>query len=338
VPSTPALPRRVVVVIFDRLQPLDAVGPIEVFDHVNTALGHRSYQIEVVAPQRGPVTSASSLTLTAPMALADVDGDLDTLVVAGGLGVYPLLRQVAVIDEIRRLAARSRRVTSVCTGAYLLAEAGLLDGRRVATHWMSCDDLQRRYPSLEVDPEPIFIRDGHVITSAGVTAGMDLALHLVEEDHGHELALEVARSLVLFLRRPGNQAQLSTVLDRQATSSQPLRDLQHWVLENLGDDLSVATLAAHVHQSPRTFARRFRDEVGLTPARWVEGLRLEEARRLLETTAEPVDQIARRCGLRAESIRRLFHRTLGVGPTEYRRRFGSNVRSVGHPQRTRSAS
>jgi transcriptional regulator GlxA family with amidase domain len=337
VPTTPVLTRRVVVVVFDQLQTLDAVGPIEVFDHVNTALGRRCYQIEVAAPQRGAVTSASGLTLTAPTALSDVDGDLDTLVVSGGLGVYPLLRQADIIAEIRRLAGCSRRVTSVCTGAYLLAEAGLLDGRRVATHWMSCDDLQHRYPALEVDPEPIFIRDGHVITSAGVTAGMGLALHLVEEDHGHDLALEVARSLVLFLRRPGNQAQLSAVLDRQATASPPLRHLQHWVLENLGSNLSVATLAARVHQSPRTFARRFRDEVGLTPARWVEGLRLEEARRLLETTTEPVDQIARRCGLQPESIRRLFHRTLGVGPTEYRRRFGSDIRPL-HRHTDRSAS
>ncbi len=317
--------RRVVVVVFDRFQSLDALGPIEVFDHANGSLRQRAYQLDVAAPDAGPVAASSGVTLAVEHALADIVGPIDTLVVAGGLGVYPALRDPAVVAHIRRLAGAARRVTSVCTGAYLLAEAGLLAGHRVTTHWMSCADLQERYPDLDVDPEPIFIREGNLATSAGVTAGMDLALHLVEEDHGHALALEVARSLVLFLRRPGTQAQLSAVLAHQATASAPLRELQQWVVEHLDEDLTVARLAARAHQSPRTFARRFRDDVGTTPARWVEGLRLEEARRLLETTTEPVDQVARRCGLQPEAIRRLFHRNLGVGPSEYRRRFGTPI-------------
>jgi transcriptional regulator GlxA family with amidase domain len=321
--STSAPTRRVVVVVFDRFQSLDALGPIEVFDHANGSLRRPAYRLELAAPAPGPVAASSGVTLAVEHALHDIVGPIDTLVIAGGLGVYRAVRDPEVVAHIGRLAAASRRVTSVCTGAYLLAEAGLLTGHRVTTHWMSCDDLQSRYPDLEVDPEPIFIREGNLATSAGVTAGMDLALHLVEEDHGHALALEVARSLVLFLRRPGTQAQLSAVLAHQATTSAPLRDLQHWVVDNLDQDLTVARLAARVHQSPRTFARRFRDDVGTTPARWVEGLRLEEARRLLETTTDPVDQVARRCGLQPEAIRRLFHRTLGVGPSEYRRRFGT---------------
>jgi transcriptional regulator GlxA family with amidase domain len=262
--------------------------------------------------------------VVAPHALADVDADdLDTLVVAGGNGVYPLRREAEVVEQVRRLAVGARRVASVCTGAYLLAEAGLLDGRRVATHWIACDHLQQCYPALEVDPDPIFVSDGRLATSAGVTAGMDLALQFVEDDHGHALALDVARSLVLFLRRPGNQAQLSAPLAGQIAESTPLRTLQEWVVEHLADDLTVDRLAERAGQTPRTFARRFRDEVGMTPARWVEALRLEQARRLLEEGRQPVDEVARRCGLRPESIRRLFHRQLGLGPSEYRRRFGT---------------
>jgi transcriptional regulator GlxA family with amidase domain len=314
----------VVVVVFDGFQSLDAVGPVEVFDHASAALGRRVYRVELVAPAAGPIRASSGLGVVAEQALSSVDpGGIDTLVVAGGLGVYPALDSSEVIGGIARLARSARRVASVCTGAYLLAEAGLLDGLRVTTHWMACDDLARRYPAVEVDPEPIFVDHGTVATSAGVSAGMDLALHFVEQDHGRELALDVARALVLFLRRPGNQAQLSAPLTGQLADSATWSDLQRWVVENLDRDLSVAELAARANQSPRTFARRFTSEVGITPARWVEGLRLEQARRLLEETDQPVDRVARRCGLRPESIRRLFHRHLGVGPREYRDRFGA---------------
>jgi transcriptional regulator GlxA family with amidase domain len=337
--------RRVVVVIFDQFQSLDALGPIEVFDHASTALGQPAYVLEVVAPEAGPVASSSRVQVTADRALAEVDdADLDTLVVAGGNGVYALLDRPEVVAEVRRLAAAARRVASVCTGAYLLAEAGLLDGRRVTTHWIACDHLQERYPALEVDPDPIFVSDGRLATSAGVTAGMDLALQFVEDDHGHALALDVARSLVLFLRRPGNQAQLSAPLSGQLADSTPLRDLQEWVVEHLADDLTVDRLAERANQSPRTFARRFREEVGMTPARWVEALRLEQARRLLEEGRQPVEEVARRCGLQPESIRRLFHRQLGLGPSEYRRRFGAAVTTptptpaTTTPTTTRSAS
>lgn len=315
--------RRVVIVVFDGFESIDAFGPIEVFDHATTAPGdHGGYDIELVAPVPGPVLTSSGIPVTTRGLYAISDRPIDTLVVVGGIGVYDSVHDAALISKIRELAARSRRVASVCTGAYLLAEAGLLDGRRVTTYWMACDDLQRRYPAIRVDPEPIFIIDGDIATSAGVTTGMDLALAFVEQDHSRELALDVARSLVLFLRRPANQAQLSAAMSLPASMSDELNDLQSWVIENLDADLSVDGLAARTHQSPRTFARRFRDEMGTTPAKWIEQVRLEEARRLLEDTHEPVDRVARRCGLRPESIRRLFHRHLGVGPTEYRRRFG----------------
>lgn len=336
VPSPPVR-RRVVVVAFPGFQSLDALGPIEVFDHASTALGHRAYTTELVAPSAGAVVASSGVAVVADRSLDQVDGtDLDTLVVAGGTGVYVAIEQADVVAEVERLAGAARRVASVCTGAYLLAETGVLDGRRVTTHWMACDHLQRCYPDLDVDPAPIFVSDGSVATSAGVTAGMDLALQFVEDDHGHALALDVARALVLFLRRPGDQAQLSGPVTGTITDSSPLRPLREWVVGHLDGDLSVDRLAERAGQSPRTFARRFRAEVGLTPARWVETLRLEQARRLLEEGTEPVDEIARRCGLQPEAIRRLFHRHLGLAPTEYRRRFGAGARrhaETGHPAR-----
>jgi transcriptional regulator GlxA family with amidase domain len=328
---SPTSARRVVVIVFDRFQSLDAFGPIEVFDHASTAVGRPLYDIQVVAagPRPAPATprpvrASNGVAVLADAPLADTDAtDLDTMLIAGGNGVYDLLDDPDTTAHVRRLAGGARRVASVCTGAYLLAEAGLLDRRRATTHWLSCEHLAGRYPDVEVDPEPIFVRDGPVSTSAGVTAGMDLALDFVEEDHGHPLALDVARSLVLFLRRPGTQAQLSGALSGQLAITQPLRDLHEWVLDHLDAELTVDRLAARAHQSPRTFARRFRAEVGMTPARWVEALRLEQARRLLEETPTTVDEVARRCGLGPESFRRLFHRHLGVSPREYRRRFGS---------------
>jgi transcriptional regulator GlxA family with amidase domain len=222
------------------------------------------------------------------------------------------------------MTPRVRRFGSVCTGAFILAEAGLLDGRRATTHWGSCALLAQRYPRVSVDPNPIFVRDGNVYTSAGVTAGMDLALALVEEDHGHEVALGVARELVLFLRRPGGQSQFSAQLAVQSADRAPLRDLQAWIADNLGGDLSVPALAAHAAMSPRNFARVFTQEVGVTPARFVEQARVEAACRRLEESANGVDAIAAECGFGStESMRRAFLRRLRVPPSAYRHRFAS---------------
>jgi transcriptional regulator GlxA family with amidase domain len=210
----------------------------------------------------------------------------------------------------------------VCSGAFVLAEAGLLDGRRATTHWSVCDALARRYPAVTVDPDPIFVRDGNVITSAGVTAGMDLALALVEDDLGRDVALAVARRLVLFLRRPGSQSQFSAQLAGQIAERDPLRDAQRLIAERPDADLSVAALARHVGMSERNFARCFRDEVGLTPARYVEQARVETARRLLEETDDGVEAVARRAGFgTAETMRRTFLRVVRTSPNDYRQRF-----------------
>jgi transcriptional regulator GlxA family with amidase domain len=214
----------------------------------------------------------------------------------------------------------------VCTGAFVLAAAGLLDGRRATTHWRSCASLARRYPQITVDADPIFVRDGNIYTSAGVTAGMDLALALVEEDHGREVALHVARELVLFLRRPGGQSQFSAQLAVQAADREPLRELQAWIADHLDQDLSIPALAARVAMSERNFARVFTREVGVTPARFVETARIEAARRRLEESSHGVEAVAAQCGFgTAESMRRTFLRRLRVPPSAYRHRFTSTA-------------
>jgi transcriptional regulator GlxA family with amidase domain len=314
--------RRIVVIAYPGVQALDVVGPVEVFSAANRMSGEDHYDVSVAAPAQGPVRSMSGLALGADRRIGALRAAFDTLVVAGGDGTADALRDRSLIDAIRRLAGRARRVTSVCSGAFLLAEAGLLDGRRATTHWSVCDLLARLYPTVDVDPEPIFVRDGHVYTSAGVTAGMDLALALVEDDLGREVALAVARRLVLFLRRPGNQAQFSAQLAAQLAQRDDVRDVQRWIADHPEDDLSVAALATRARMSERSFARWFAHEVGVTPGRYVEQVRVEAARRLLEETDDPVARIARSSGFGApETMRRAFMRALRIGPTEYRRRF-----------------
>jgi transcriptional regulator GlxA family with amidase domain len=247
----------------------------------------------------------------------------DTLVVAGGQGARAAVADRELIAWLREAAPRVRRLASVCTGAFLLAEAGLLDGRRATTHWRACAALARDYPRVRVDPDPIFVRDGNVYTSAGVTSGMDLALALVEEDHGREVALGVARGLVLFLKRPGGQSQFSAQLSAQLASRQPIQELQAWIVENVHRDLSVDALAARAGMSPRNFARVFTREVGATPARFVEIARVEAARRRLEEEGgRGVEAVASECGFgSAETLRRAFLRRLRVSPADYRARF-----------------
>jgi transcriptional regulator GlxA family with amidase domain len=226
------------------------------------------------------------------------------------------------MDWVRGVAKRARRVASVCTGAFILAEAGLLNGKRATTHWMFADKLGRQYPRVIVEPDHIYVRDGHVYTSAGVTAGMDLALALVEEDFGGTIALQVAQRLVLFLRRPGGQTQFSTLLSSQASENKPLHELQVWMAENLQEDLSINHLASRVAMSPRNFARAFVREVGVTPAHLTEQLRVEAARRELETTDRGLESVAARAGFgSAEVMRRAFQRCVGTSPSHYRERF-----------------
>ena len=318
---TPQRTRRIVLVAFPDVQSLDVTGPSEVFSLAERA-APGAYAIELVSIDGGPVPASSGLTLLAHSSTAACRGAIDTLVVAGGLGARDAARDERLVSWIRLAARRSRRVSSVCTGAFLLARAGLLDGRRATTHWAAFDALRRNYPSIEVQSDPIFVRDGNVYTSAGVTAGIDLSLALVEEDLGRRAALDVARALVLFVRRPGGQAQFSAGLAGQAADRPSLRDLQDWIADNLDRDLSVTALAARAFMSPRNFARVFAREVGVTPGAYVESVRIERARVLLETTALPLEEVGARCGFGTpETLRRGFARRLRVSPSEYRRRF-----------------
>jgi transcriptional regulator GlxA family with amidase domain len=315
-------PRRVVIVAFSGVQPLDVLGPAEVFTQAAT-LVPGAYSVELVARDAGPVRS-TSVGLVAERAFRNCRGAIDTLIVAGGPGSRAAARDSATVAFVRNAARRARRVCSVCTGAFVLAKAGLLEGRRATTHWASCDRLAERNPGVVVEHDPIFVRDGNVYTSAGVTAGMDLSLALVEEDLGREAALVVARWMVLFVKRPGGQAQFSAQLSAQTAEREPLRELQEWIAGNLDADLSVPALAARAHMSERNFARAFRREVGMTPAAYVEIARVEAARIALESAGTPVDVVARRAGFgTVETMRRAFHRRLGVGPAEYRARFTS---------------
>jgi transcriptional regulator GlxA family with amidase domain len=314
--------RRLTILAFPQVQALDVVGPTEVFSVANRLSRAPRYRIELVSSTGAPLTTSSGLGLTPHRAIASVRGPIDTLMVAGGPGVADALEDDRLIRWIRAAARRSRRVGSVCNGAFLLAEAGLLDGRRATTHWAECEALQSRYPAVTVEPEPIFIRDGKLFTSAGVTAGIDLSLALVEDDAGAALARNVARGLVLFLRRPGDQAQFNAGQPWHRAAREPLRELQGWIGENLDADLSVPALAKRAFMSPRNFARAFRREVGLTPAAYVEAVRLEGARAELEAGNSSIEKIAQRCGFgTVDTLRRAFQRHLNVNPAEYRSRF-----------------
>jgi transcriptional regulator GlxA family with amidase domain len=323
-PHHDGMSRRVVVVVYPGIQSLDVTGPVEVFSTANRQTGTSHYRFEIVASTAGAVDTSSGLGLRVDQPVRSVRGPIDTLLVAGGDGVTGAIADAPLVAAVRRLARHSRRVTSVCSGAFVLAEAGLLDGRRATTHWSVCDLMARRYPNVTVDADPIFVRDGNVMTSAGVTAGMDLALALVEDDLGRDVALTVARQLVLFLRRPGSQSQFSAQLAGQIAERDPLRDAQRFIAEQPDADLSVAALARRAGMSERNFARCFRDEVGVTPARYVEQARVETARRLLEETDGGVEEIARRSGFgTAETMRRTFVRIVRTSPNDYRRRFTS---------------
>jgi transcriptional regulator GlxA family with amidase domain len=312
--------RTVLIALFDGVQSLDVTGPLEALAGARTETGEPGYLVRTASLDGGQVRTSSGLRLTPDGALPGDARGLDLLLVPGGPGA----RHVApeLVAWVRGHAGQARRLASVCTGAFVLAEAGLLAGRRVTSHWAYCDELAARHPDVTVDPDPIFVADGNIITSAGVTAGIDLALALIEEDLGRAMALAVARHLVVFLRRPGSQSQFSAQLQAQTAASQPIRHVQHWISEHLGQDLSVEALALRASLSPRQFARVFAAEVGVTPGRYVELVRLEAARRRLEDSADGIEEAARACGYGTpEAMRRAFVKTLGVNPAEYRRRF-----------------
>jgi transcriptional regulator GlxA family with amidase domain len=307
---------RVVFVAYPGITALDLVGPHEVLG----AAG--GYELIVAAAASGPIATTRGPDLLAARAFGGIRGTIDTLIVVGGRGAFEAAADPALVRSVRALAARSTRIASVCTGAFVLAAAGVLDGTRVTTHWNSCERLARAYPGVTVDPDSIYVHDGNVWTSAGVTAGMDLALGLVAQDRGRDIALRVARQLVMYVQRPGGQSQFSVQLEAQAAGRDPIRDVQAAIAEHPEADHSVERLAARAHMSPRHFARVFRTEVGATPAAYVERARIEAARRLLETTSLSLDDIALTAGFAsADTFRRAFARRVGTNPREYRDRF-----------------
>ena len=318
--------RTVEVLAFPGVQLLDVTGPLQVFasanEHVAEAGGTPPYLLRVVAKSGQGVTASAGLGI-ATQPLPRIGERLDTLLVAGGPGVETASSDPVLVDWLRRRANKARRVASVCTGAFLLAASGALDGRRVVTHWSYCADLARRFPAVRVESDPIFVRDGSVWTSAGVTAGIDLALALVEEDLGRTVALAVARYLVVFLKRPGGQAQFSEALSLQSAEDE-FGLLHDWIGRHLADDISLPKLASQAGMSERSFSRHYAEATGLTPARAVERLRVEAARRLLSESRLPVKRISQRCGFGSEeTMRRSFLRVLAATPQDYRARFSS---------------
>ncbi|HTF80863.1 MAG TPA: GlxA family transcriptional regulator [Cytophagales bacterium] len=320
--------KHILVVAMPHTLLLDVAGPCDVFSRANLMvekkLGIREgYKISVVSRDSSNIVmSLSGAGLYCKDQIEDIKSHIDTLIIAGNPSTNAWESKPAFLKWMVETYNKSKRIASICVGAFLLAEAGLLTGRSATTHWKFCKELQRRFPDVKVDGDPIYVKDGNIYTSAGVSAGIDLALALVEEDYGREIALEVARDLVLYLRRPGSQSQFSVVLAHQEAEYEPIRKLQTWMLDHLHEDLGVEALANQCFMSPRNFARVFHKEIGLTPGKYLEKLRVERCRRLLEAHALDIDQIANECGFgSADTMRRIFLRNLKVTPSDYRRCF-----------------
>lgn len=299
------------------MQILDVAGPLEVFSNAS------GYEIELATPDGARTLRTNrGIELGSASPLTECTGPIDTLIIAGGPGAESGSYDPEFISWIRAAAARSRRVASICTGAFMLAEAGLLDGKDAVTHWKFCDRIQLEYPQVRIKRDPIYLRDGHVYTSAGITAGIDLSLALVEEDHGHQVSLQIARFLVMFLVRPGGQSQYSHMLSHQSTASQPLRELQVWMLEHLRDTMTVESLAERLGASPRHFTRVCLREIGMNPGQFIDRMRVEAAQQLIDSSRKGLKEVADECGFRSvETMRRCFSRVLGVTAAEYASRF-----------------
>ena len=316
---------RVALLAFPRFQLLDIAGPADVFMEASRQLGQpRAYQVQVIGTKAGLLASSSGLRIAVDATVASHRGPIDTLLVAGSPNLRDMASNQKLQDWLRRKSRTVRRYGSVCTGAFVLAAAGLIDGKRVSTHWNSAARLAAQYPGARVEADAIYVKDGRLFTSAGVTAGMDLALSMVEDDHGRELALRVARELVMFLKRPGGQSQFSAHLAAQTSERPALSELQDYVLANLKEDLSIPVLALRAGMSERNFARTFRHETGTTPADFVESARIDAARRLAEESDLPAKRLADAVGYATvDGFRRAFARRLGISVSEYRRRFTS---------------
>lgn len=330
-PRIPPIPRAIEIVAFPGANLLDVTGPLQVFASANDAMPGPppAYDIDLVA-RASPVVTSSGIALLA-QPLPDLAKPVDTLIIAGGGGVHAACADEALLRWLAARARTARRVASVCTGAFLLGAVGLLDGKRAVTHWADCERLAQRFPKIRVDMNAIFIRDGDLWSSAGVTAGIDLALAMVEDDIGHAAATLVARDLVVFLKRPGGQAQFSAVLGFQERG-RAFDELHGWMAGHLADDLSIAALAHRAGMSERSLIRHYRAKMGMTPARAVERMRVEAACQLLATTRDPVKRIAGSCGFGSEeTMRRSFFRQIAIAPQDYRARFSSAASPTAGP-------
>lgn len=315
--------KTIVMLAFADAQVLDVVGPLQMLAAVNDERpkDKPAYVLTLLAEKKGPFRTSGGIRIDADGSYRDLPKQIDTLMIAGG-SIEAALKDARLLTALKTGAKQARRIVSICSGAFFLASLGLLKGKRATTHWRSVDLLARLFPDTTVEPDALYVRDGKVWTSAGVTAGMDLALALVREDHGEDMALRIARRHVLFLMRPGGQSQFSAHLKTESAATGKLSNLLRWIPEHVSGDLDVAALAARANMSERSFARIFRREAGKTPGAYVEDIRLDEARRLLTATSLPVTDIAARSGFGSEErMRRAFHRHLKINPAAFRARF-----------------
>ena len=318
-------PRNVLVVAYDKVLLLDVATSIQTFSTYNVLLASPddpAYNARLVSAKGGLIATSAGVSVMSEPLPDLARTDIDTLIVSGGVGRHQAILDPHLLEWLRQAAAKARRVCSVCSGTFILAAAGLLKGRRVVTHWKYCGDLRAAYPDLQVEDDALFVHDGKYWTSAGVTAGIDLTLALLKEDHGHARTMEVARHMVVFMKRPGGQSQFSQLLAGQSSGREGFAELIEWISEHLGEELDVERLAEHAHMSPRHFTRVFREQMHCPPAKFVERMRIETARRLLEETPLQVTAVAERCGFGDEErMRRAFLRQLKVSPSAYRERF-----------------
>lgn len=329
-PGTNLEHRHVAMLIYPDCEIVDVTGPMDVFCFANIALkmmGRLSstdsvYSLSLIAEIAGPIKTSSGLRIVADMAYEDISDSIDTLIVAGATQIVDGLRDKKAKNWLVQMMPKVRRIVSICTGAFLLAESGLLKGRKATTHWLYCDQLANEFRDTQIDADKIFVRDGNIYTSGGVTAGIDLALSLVEEDWGWEVAAGVARGMLIFMRRPGGQSQFSTYVFNQPKTRKDFHELQAWIINHPDADLSVENLADRMAMSPRNFSRLFCQELGMTPAKFVERVRLEAARNLMLRTDLPMESVANNCGFNtSEQMRRTFQRILKITPQEYRANF-----------------
>ena len=317
--------KRIEFFLYAGMAALDVTGPVDVFHAANELLsrkgkGLEGYELIYSSLKPGPISTSSGLRFHADACSGQ--WNTDSLFVPGGMEAEAVSNDPVIIQAINQAVQKAQRVASVCSGAFLLAAAGLLDGRRVTTHWLMADRLAELYPNIQVDPDAIYVQDGSIFTSAGVTTGIDLALALVEEDYGADLAIEVARMLLLYRRRPGNQSQFSSPLAMQTKASKRFAELFVWIEDHLDQSMTVERLAEQANMSPRSFARIFSAETGMSPGRFIEQLRIDRARELLETGAQGLECVARESGFgREERLRRAFQRRLGISPAQYRAHF-----------------